>query len=245
MSAGARPVRGNGLATLALLGIGVYAVALWAIFLYAPTERVEGEIQRMMYVHVPAAFTMYVGYGLLFFASVMYLLRRESRWDEIATAAAEVGALFATIMITTGPLWAKPVWGTYWIWDARLTSAFVLWLVYIGYLMLRSYGGHPEQVARYCAVLAIIGGADIPIIHYSVRWWRTLHPDPKIMTEGSVGQGLEGTMLATLAIAFAAMLFSFVVLLQLRLRVERCQRRVDVARGIAARRTDELSGSAA
>jgi heme exporter protein C len=212
----------------ALLAAIGWVAALGAIFLYAPTERTEGIIQRMMYLHVPAAFTMYIAYALVFFASVMYLLRRESRWDELAASAAEVGTVYATMMITTGPIWAKPVWGTYWTWDGRLTSAFILWLVYIGYLMLRAYGGHAEQVARYCAVLAIIGFADIPIIHYSVRWWRTMHPDAKILTEGSAGRGLDTSMLITFAIAFAATMLSFALLLRLRLRLERQGRRLAV-----------------
>jgi len=222
-----RPSRSDSLGSLAIVAFVLSVISLGLTFLYAPTERVEGDIQRMLYLHVPAAFTMYGSYAIVFFASVMYLLRRESRWDELAASAAEVGTVFTTIMITTGPIWAKPVWGTYWVWDARLTSAFVLWLILIGYLMLRSYGGHAEQVARYCAVLAIIGGADLPIIHYSVRWWRTLHPDAKIMTEGSLGQGVETPMLITFAVAFAATLLVFAVLLKLRLNLERQQRRLD------------------
>ena len=239
-----RPTRSDSLGTLSIVACGLYSISLGLIFLYAPTERIEGDIQRMLYVHVPAALTMYLSYGLVFFASVMYLLRREARWDELAAAAAEVGTVFTSTMIITGPLWAKPVWGTYWVWDARLTSAFVLWLIFIGYLMLRSYGGHAEQVARYCAVLAIIGFADLPIIHYSVRWWRTLHPDAKIMTEGSPGQGLEPPMLATFAVAFLATLLVFTLLLKLRLRMERQQRRVDALQREITRPSAVVLGSA-
>jgi heme exporter protein C len=212
------------LAVMTALG---WTAALATIFFYAPTERTEGIIQRMMYLHVPAAFSMYIGYGIVFFASCMYLFKRQARWDELATAAAEVGTLYATMMITTGPIWAKPVWGTYWTWDARLTSALILWLIYVAYLMLRAYGGHAEEVARYCAVLAIIGFVDIPIIHYSVRWWRTFHPDAKILTEGSAGRGLDSAMLTTFAIAFAATVLTFALLLTLRLRMERQGRRLE------------------
>ena len=204
-------------------------VALWAAFIYAPTERVEGDIQRMFYMHVPAAFTMYVAYGLLALASLLYLVQRKERWDEVAAATGEVAALFATIMITTGPIWAKPVWGTWWTWDARLTSALVLWLILMAYQMLRSYGGSPEQVARYCAVLAVVGLADLPIVHYSVVWWRTLHPEPKIMTEGSIGGGLEPTMLAAFALGMVATLMVFATLLAMRLKLERLTRRVSAA----------------
>lgn len=238
-----RPPRSDSLGSLAIVAFVVSASSLALTFLYAPTERIEGDIQRMLYLHVPAAFTMYLSYAIVFFASVMYLLRRESRWDELAASSAEVGTVFATIMIITGPIWAKPVWGTYWVWDARLTSAFVLWLIFVGYLMLRSYGGHAEQVARYCAVLAIIGFADIPIIHYSVRWWRTLHPDAKIMTEGSLGRGLETPMLITFAVAFVATLLVFTVLLRLRLRIERQDRRLDALQRQITRPTPLVLGS--
>lgn len=201
-------------------------VALWAALIYAPTERVEGDMQRMFYLHVPAAFTMFLAYGIMTLASVIYLVRREDRWDEAAAACAGVATLFATIVLLTGPVWAKPVWGTWWTWDARLTSTLVLWLILVAYQMLREYGGSPEQVARYCAVLAVIGFADLPIIHYSVKWWRTLHPDPKIMTEGSVGQGLPPEMLLTFAIGMVATLMFFGVVLGLRLQLERQERRV-------------------
>lgn len=201
-------------------------VALWAALIYAPTERVEGDMQRMFYLHVPAAFTMFLAYGIMTLASVIYLVRREDRWDEAAAAAAGLATLFGTIVLLTGPVWAKPVWGTWWTWDARLTSTLVLWLILVAYQMLRQYGGSPEQVARYCAVLAVIGFADLPIIHYSVKWWRTMHPDPKIMTEGSVGQGLAPSMLATFALGMLATLLFFGVVLALRLQLERQSRRL-------------------
>jgi len=128
-------------------------VALWAALIYAPTERIEGDMQRMFYIHVPAAFTMFLSYGIMTLASVIYLVRRQERWDEAAAATAEVATLFGTIVLVTGPVWAKPVWGTWWVWDARLTSTLVLWLILVAYQMLREYGGSPEQVARYCACL--------------------------------------------------------------------------------------------
>jgi heme exporter protein C len=201
-------------------------VALWAALIYAPTERIEGDMQRMFYLHVPAAFTMFLAYGIMTLASVIYLVRREDRWDEAAAAAASVATLFGTVVLLTGPVWAKPIWGTWWTWDARLTSTLVLWLILIAYQMLRQYGGSPEQVARYCAVLAVIGFADLPIIHYSVKWWRTMHPDPKIMTEGSIGQGLAPSMLLAFALGMLATLLFFGVVLGLRLQLERQSRRL-------------------
>ncbi len=203
---------------------------LYSALLYAPTAAIEGDVQRIFYVHVPAAFTAFLVYGLLFLASVMYLLKRRERWDELAVASADLALLFCTVVLTTGPVWGRIAWGTWWTWDARLTSTLVLWLMLVAYQMLRRYGGDGEQVARYCAVLAIVGFADLPIIHYSVRWWRTMHPEPKIMTEGSVGGGLgDPAMLLTWAIGMVATFMLAGVLLNARLRLERQSRRVDRA----------------
>lgn len=214
---------------LVALGATASIAALWATLFYAPTERIMGHVQRIFYYHVPAALTMYLAYGLVFLASGMYLWKRQERWDELAAAAAEVGTVFATIVLITGPIWGKPVWGVWWVWDGRLTSTLVLWLIFVAYLMLRSYGGGGEQVARFCAVLGIIGFVDIPIIHYSVTWWRTLHPEAVIMTPGSIGQGVDPAMLYTMTISmvFAVLLFS--LLLTVRLRLERMGRRAAAA----------------
>ena len=205
--------------------------ALYGALVHAPTVRIEGDVQRLMYVHVPAALVMYCAYTLVFVASLAYLYQRQARWDEVAAAAAEVGTVFATIMLLTGPIWARPVWGVWWVWDARLTSSLILWLIFVAYLMLRAQGGPDQQVARYCAVLGIIGFLDIPIIHYSVTWWRTLHPEPKIMTEGSIGLGVEPTMLAVLAISLAAAVTVFANLFTVRLQLERIARKLEGLHG--------------
>ena len=212
--------------------------SLYAALLYAPTDSFQGNIQRMFYIHLPAALTMYVAVTLVFFASILYLQKRDERWDEVGAAAAEVGAVFGTVVMITGPLWARPVWGTWWTWDARLTSTFILWLIFIAYLMLRAYGGAPEQVARFCAVLGIIGFLDLPIIHFSVMWWRTLHPQPVIMTEEGLGANLPGSMLATVALGLLAALLLFAVLFRYRLRLERISRQI-----MAMRRSLDLSHS--
>jgi heme exporter protein C len=231
-----RPVRivpSPGLTAIAAVAV---VVSLYAALLYAPTDSFQGNIQRMFYIHVPAALTMYVAVTLIFFASILYLQKRDERWDEVGAAAAEVGALFGTVVMITGPLWARPVWGTWWTWDARLTSTFILWLIFIAYLMLRAYGGSPEQVARFCAVLGIIGFLDLPIIHFSVMWWRTLHPQPVIMTEEGLGANLPGSMLAAWALGLVAALLLFTVLFRYRLRVERISRQL-----LAMRRSLDLS----
>ena len=203
--------------------------SLYASFLYAPTDSYQGDVQRLFYLHVPAALTMYVAITLVFVASLLYLQSRNARWDEVATAGAEVGLVFGTIVMITGPMWARPIWGAWWVWqDARLVSFFVVWLLFIAYVMLRSYGGGPEQVARFCAVLGILAFVGMPITHYSVRWFRTMHPEPVVMTEGGVGSGLVNApgMLETFAIGLLAALLLFAAIFPLRLRIERQNRRV-------------------
>lgn len=201
-------------------------VALWGALIYAPAEQFQGDVQRLMYLHVPAALTMYLAATLVFLGSVLYLWKRDARWDEVGAAAGEVGTVFGTVVLLTGPMWARPVWGTWWTWDARLTTFFVLWLLFVAYVMLRVYGGPPEQVARYCAVLGIIAFIDLPITHYSVRWWRTLHPDPVIMTEAGLGSNLPSSMMAAFGLGLGAFLLLFATLFLLRLRLERQERRL-------------------
>ena len=201
--------------------------ALYGALLYAPPDDFQGDVQRILYLHVTAALTMYLAITLVFVASVLYLQRRDSRWDEVAAAAAALGLLFGNIVMGTGPLWGRPVWGTYWTWDARLTSFFILWMIFVGYSMLRSYGGDSEQVARFCSVLAVLGFVGLPITHYSVVWFRTLHPQPVIMTEGGgLGFNLPQSMLIASGLYMAATVLLFVALFSLRLRLERQGRRL-------------------
>ena len=167
------------LAVLALIaGVG-------AAFGYAPREAVQGNVQRIMYLHLPAVFTAYVAFGLVFLGSIGYLLTRRPGWDRLALAAAEPGVLFTGITIASGSIWAKPTWGTWWTWDARLTSTAVLFLVYVGYLLLRGMVDEPDRRARAAAVVGILGVANIPIVHFSVTWWRALHQPPTMLGPGS------------------------------------------------------------
>jgi len=217
-----------------LIGAALVAMvaSLYGAFLYAPTDRVQGDVQRLFYMHVPAALTMYVAILVVFVASLRYLQTRDAAWDEVAAAGGETGLLFGTMVMATGPMWAKPIWGAWWTWDARLTSFFVLWLLFVAYVMLRTYGGAPDQVARFCAVLGILGFVGMPITHYSVQWFRTMHPEPVIMTENGLGGGLENApgMLPTFAVGLVAAVILFAVLFSLRLRLERQTRRVQEMR---------------
>ena len=216
-------------AVLVGLALVTMIASLYATLIYVPTDRLQGDVQRLFYLHVPAALTMYLAILLVFIASLRYLQSRDARWDEVATAGGEMGVLFGTIVMITGPLWAKPIWGAWWTWDARLTSFFILWLIFVAYVMMRSYGGSPEQVARFCAVLAILGFIGMPITHYAVRL-PSMHPDPVIMPDAGLGRGLPGTMLVTFAIGMAAMVVLFATLFTLRLRLERQTRRVQEMR---------------
>jgi heme exporter protein C len=201
------------LATLVLLPL-----SMAAIFLYAPTERVQGPVQRIFYLHLPLAWVAYLAFFIVFLASVLYLWKRHPRWDRLALSAAEIGVVFTTLVLITGSIWARPIWGTWWSWDARLTTTLVLWFIYVGYLMVRSYAGDEQRGARYAAVLGIVGFFDVPIIHQSVTWWRTLHPEPVVLAQG--GPAMPAEMLETFLLSMAAFTALFGWLLWERLRLE-------------------------
>ena len=189
--------------------------ALWAIFVYVPTDRVQGIVQRIFYFHVPLALVTFLAFGITAVASALYLWRGHSRWDRVAYASAELGVVYCTLVLITGPIWAKPIWGTWWTWDARLTTTLILWLIYVAYLMLRNLTTDPQQGARYAAVLGIIGALDIPVINRSVYWWRTIHPAVLITREGGTGLS-DPRMQLTLALSAVAMLLLFLWLLRAR-----------------------------
>jgi heme exporter protein C len=193
--------------------------------LWAPTDRLQGEVQRIFYIHVPAAWIGMLAFGVVFVASIAYLVTREERWDRLAASSAEVGLVFTTGVMLTGPLWGRPVWGVYWDWDPRLTSFFILWLLYLSYLVLRSYVTEPMRRARYSAVLGIIAFLDVPLVYVSVRWWRSLHPGPVVANPE--GPQLPASMLAVLLVGVAA--FSLLYLLLLRLRIDNAAREDELA----------------
>jgi heme exporter protein C len=195
---------------LALTFIGMM-ISIWMIFLYAPTDAIEGDAQRIFYFHLPTAILGMLAMGIVTLGGIMYLWKKDERWDWAARAAAELGAVLLTFALITGSIWGRTTWGTWWTWDARLTTTLILWFIYIGYLMLRSYMGRSAASARAGAVLAIIGIIDVPIIYESVNWWRTLHPQ-QVLPIGSSPQ-LPPEMLYTLLVAFVTftLLFSFLM----------------------------------
>jgi len=204
----------------ALVVLGVSAVLSLVV---APPDAVQGEVQRLMYVHVPAAWLAYLSFFVVFVASIAYLRTKRTRWDRLAEASAEIGVLFTALAIALGMLWGKPVWGTWWTWDPRLTTTAVLLLIYIGYLSLRQISDNPARRARWAAVVGIVGFVDVPIVHLSVVWWRSLHQGSTVFRLG--GPEIEGTMLLALLVGVAAFTVVYAYLVTLRLRVGRLEER--------------------
>jgi heme exporter protein C len=216
----------TGYGVFGLAGAGILT-ALWAIYIYVPTEKTEGVVQRIMYYHVPSAWIAFFAFFIVFLCSILYLWKKEREWDIYAHASAEIGILFCSLMLLTGPMWAKPIWGVFWVWDARLTSTLVLWLIYVAYLMLRSQSEAGSTRAKYAAVLGIVGFLDIPLIHFSVLWWNTLHPDPKFITSEGLGAGNDSSMNITLMISLGAFTLLYFLLMSLRVRLERMKDEID------------------
>ena len=206
-------------ATLTLLGVALVLLVHWQVFFWVNTEATMGVVQRIFYVHVPAAWVAFFAFGIVALCSVVYLWLGDERLDAAALAAAEGGMLFTTIVLLTGPLWAKVAWGTWWTWEPRLTLTLLLWFIYLGYFMVRSSTENPERGKRFAAVLGIVGALDIPLIHVSVLWFRSLHPQPVVMKPE--GPTLDSDMLMTLMTGLLAFTILFLGLLAFRYAVER------------------------
>lgn len=214
--------------------------SLYVVFGVVPGERTMGVVQRIFYFHVPSALSAFLGVGLCALSSVVYLRTRDRRFDVLAHASAELATLFCTIVLVTGPIWARPVWGVWWTGEVRLTATLVLWLILVGYLVLRASAEDPEQGARWGAVVAIVAALDIPIIYKAVEWWRGLHPRVLKMTGG---QGLDPAMERTLLLCTVTFFLLFAYLLAQRYRLGLLAREIE-ALTHAARRT-RATGSGA
>jgi heme exporter protein C len=213
-------------AVAALLGVAGYA----ALFV-APTEATMGVIQRIFYFHVPRAWTGFVAFFLNLVGSIAYLRTRDLKWDRLGVASAEIGVAFFTVVLVTGPIWARPVWGIWWTWDARLTSSFVLWLLYVCYLLLRTLVDDTARRAALSAVFGIFAAFDIPLVYFSIWLFRTQHPQPVIGQGGS----LDSRMLNVLLLCWAALLGVMVLLIRQRYRLETLRHSVEELRIEAAR----------
>jgi heme exporter protein C len=208
------------------------AVALGMMLFVARVDNFNGPIQKIFYVHVPSAWLAYLSFAIVFVCSIAYLRTESRRWDLLAHSAAEVGVVFTSLVLITGPIWARPIWGTWWQWDARLTSTLVLWLVYVGYLLLRGLSTDPSRSGRLAAVVGIVGFINVPIVHYSVNWWRTLHPVGPTVADPLNNSGFEAPELVTFFVALGAFTLLFAWLLSIRVRLGRLADEVE-ARALA------------
>lgn len=210
-----------GWSTLAALTATV-VIALGVV----PPDATQGDVQRLMYVHVPAAWVAFLSFGVVFVGSVAYLKTGRMQWDRIAVASAEIGVQFCALTILLGSLWGRPVWGTWWTWDPRLTTTALLLLIYVGYLSLRKVADSPARRARWSAVIGVVGFVDVPIVHMSVVWWRSLHQQATVLRPGA--PTIAPVMLATLLLAFAAFSLTYTYLMVVRLRLGRLEDRSSV-----------------
>jgi heme exporter protein C len=200
---------------LGALTLAGFAAMLLLALVVSPPDQVQGDAARLIYVHVPVAIVMNVAFALTAMGSVMWLWKKSRWWDTVAASAAEVGVLFTGLTLLTGMIWGRPTWGVYWTWDARLTSSMLLFLMYLGYLVVRRLPADMEVRNRRAAFVALLAFIDVPIVYFSVEWWRSLHQSATL----SLNTTISGTMLFTLSVSIAVFLTCFVWLLVHRFRV--------------------------
>ncbi len=203
--------------------------ALFLIFVVVPTDAFQGPVQRIFYVHMSMWLATFTAFGMVGVASLLYLWKRQARWDHLGRSAAELGLLFCTLGLATGSIWAKPMWGTWWTWDPRLTLTLILWMIYAGYILLRNLSTEPHYGATLAAILGVSGIADLYLINRAVYWWRGIHPAVLVTRQG--GSGLtDPLMRLTLLTCMLAFFLLFLWLLRLRVRAARLQDTVDELR---------------
>ena len=202
---------------LLLLVTGVLMlVNLYMIFMVAPTDANLGNVQRVFYFHFPMAMMSFLAFFTVFVAGIVYLFRRESRWDNLSYAAAEVGVVFITLTLLTGVIWAKPVWNAWWLWTPRLTTTLILWLIYVAYMMIRAYAPNQGKAAVYGAVMGLIGFIDVLIVYFSVEWWPGIHPAP-VVGPLAESDSLGRTMQGVLGFSFISFIFLLIYLVSERM----------------------------
>ncbi len=191
--------------------IALMQVALiWALVV-APADATQGDVQRIFYFHLGSIWPGFVAFFYVLYGSIRYLMSRDAKWDRRSYASGQVGLAFCTIVLVTGPIWAKPTWGVWWAWDARLTSTLLMWLIFLGYIMLRDYIDDQAKRERLSAVLGIIGASMVPFVYFSTRWFEVQHPKPVVM--GDADSGIKDpNMIWALMLALAAFTVLYVVL---------------------------------
>jgi heme exporter protein C len=217
MTTPAQPQHRSGRDWLFSIAVVAIAIALARVIYYTPFEATQGPAQKIFYLHLPAALDAFMAFGIVALSGIGYLWLGDLRLDRAAESSAEVGVVFTTVVLVTGPLWARPVWGTWWTWDARLTLTLFLWFIFVGYLVLRGAVEDRALRARYSAVLGILGSLLIPFIHLSVYLFRTLHPRPIVIKPSA--PSLPPEMLTTLIISFVAFTLFYLALVRQRYRL--------------------------
>ena len=211
----------------------------YAALFIAPDEATMHAIQRIFYFHLPSWIASFTAFTIVFIANISWLATRRKTWDALGVAAAEVGVICCTIGLITGPLWARPVWGIWWTWDARLTTTFILWLLYISSLLLRGLLEDPERRATLSAVFGIFAFLDVPLVYVSNRLWRTQHPQPVIL--GGANSGLDPTMAKVLLLCVVAVLCIMALVLVDRFRLEMLRREFDELQQQVESRAEEAA----
>ena len=204
-------------AVVVLLGASAYGA-----FFLVPTEATMGIVQRIFYLHAPCGMVALTAFLVCFVGNLGYLFKREAKWDWLSVSSAEVGLAFCTVVLLTGPIWAKPAWGVYWAWDARLTSTLVLWLLYLSYLILRTMTDDAERRALVSAFYGVFIFLDVPLVYGSIWWWRTQHPQPVVFTSG----GLEPTMRKVFYLSWLSLTALMALLIRQRYELEQARAEV-------------------
>jgi len=202
---------------LGILALVSMLVGSYVGLAVVPADAAQGNVQRLMYVHVPAAWLAFLSFFVVFVMSVLYLIQRDARWDRAAASSAEIGVVFTVVTLLLGMMWGKPTWGVFWTWDPRLTTTAILLAIYVGYLALRSFADDEERRARWSAVVGVIGFANVPIVYMSVTWWRTLHQPP------SSPRSVAPDILWTLMLNLAAFTLVYAYLMVRRIRLARLE----------------------
>jgi len=203
--------------TLGILALVSMMVGSYVGLVVVPADAAQGNVQRLMYVHVPAAWLAFLCFFIVFVMSVLYLIQRDERWDRVAASSAEIGVMFTVLTLLLGMMWGKPTWGVFWTWDPRLTTTAILLAIYVGYGALRSFADDGEKRARWSAIVGVIGFVNVPIVYMSVTWWRTLHQPP------SSPRSVAPDILWTLMLNLAAFTLVFAYLMMRRIRLAKLE----------------------
>lgn len=213
---------------LLLLTTALIILSLYLIFIWSPIEKQMGIVQKIFYFHVSTAWNGFFAFFIVFVFSILYLISRKNVYDQIAGVSAEIGILFTTIVLITGPIWGRSAWNTWWSWEPRLTTTLILWFIYVAYILIRNMDGPQEKKARIASVFGILGFINVPIVYFSINWWNSkLHP-VVIGPNADADSGLESTMLIALIVSVIAMTILYLLLLIKGFQIEKT--RITVAK---------------